>query len=153
MAITPREDAKMFRRILVPLDGSKAAEGVLPFVTVEAQCHDATVLLVRVIAPFRSSLMLIPGLLEQADAQVMTIVEDYLENIADQLQREGIDVEVIIDHGPPAQRILELAESEDCDLIIIGTHGETGGIRWRFGAVANKIIKAKTDIPVMVVTT
>jgi nucleotide-binding universal stress UspA family protein len=143
----------MFKRILVPLDGSKVAEEVLPLVTAEAQCHEATVLLVRIIAPFRSSLMLVPGLLEQADAQIMKIVESYLENVALQLQSEGINVEVIIDHGPPAQRILELAESEDCDLIIIGTHGETGGIRWRFGAVANKIVKAKTDIPVMVVTT
>jgi nucleotide-binding universal stress UspA family protein len=143
----------MFKRILVPLDGSEAAEGVLPVAKAEAQCHGAAVLLVRVIAPFRSSLMLVPGLLEQADAQITPIVEQYLENVADGLRSEGLEVEIKIDQGPPADTILNLAESEECDLIIIGSHGETGTLRWRFGGVAHKIVKANTSIPVMIVAT
>jgi nucleotide-binding universal stress UspA family protein len=107
----------------------------------------------RVIAPFRSSLMMVPILLEQADRQIMRIVESYLENVADRLRSERLEVETKIDRGPPAQRIVEFAESGGCDLIIIGSRGETGALRWRFGGVANKIVKAKTVIPVMVVTT
>lgn len=143
----------MFKRILVPLDGSENAEGVLPIAKAEAQCHGATIVLVRVVAPFRSSLMMVPSLLEQANAQTMVVVENYLVNVANRLKNEGLDVETRIQHGPPAQRILELAESEGCDLIIIGSHGETGALRWRFGGVANKIVRAQSSIPVMIVTT
>ena len=143
----------MFKRILVPLDGSERAEGILPVVREEAQCHGATVLLVRIIAPFRSSLMMVPSLLEQANTQVLNFVESYLEDVADRLKNEGLEVETRIDRGPPAQRILELTESEECDLIIIGSHGENGALRWRFGGVAFKIVKAKLSIPVMIVTT
>jgi nucleotide-binding universal stress UspA family protein len=143
----------MFKRILVPLDGSEMAEKVLPVVTAEARCHGATVVLLRVIAPFRSSLMMVPTLLEQANEQALKIVNQYLEAVADRLRNEGLEVETIIEKGPPAQRILEFAESSGCDLIIIGSRGETGTLRWRFGNVAQKVVKAKTPIPVMVVTT
>ena len=143
----------MFKRILVPLDGSEAAEGVLPIAKGEALCHGATVVLIRVIAPFRSSLMMVPSLFEQASEQALSITESYLEEVADRLRREGLDVETRIDRGPPAERILEIAESEECDLIVVGTHGETGALRWRFGGVAHKIVKAKTSIPVMVIST
>jgi len=143
----------MFKRILVPLDGSEIAEGVLPVVETGAQCHGATVVLIRVIAPFRSSLMMVPSLLEQANAQALTIVERYLQDVAERLRSEGLEVETRIERGPPAQCILDVAESDGCDLIIIGSHGETGGMRWRFGGVAFKIVKAKTAIAVMIVTT
>ena len=143
----------MFKRILVPLDGSELAEKVLPVVKAEARCHGATVVLIRIIAPFRSSLMTIPTLLDQANEEVVTIVERYMEAVADRLQNEGLEAETSIEYGPPAQRILECAESSGCDLIIIGSRGETGTLRWRFGSVAQKVVKAKTPIPVMIVTT
>ena len=143
----------MFKRVLVPLDGSEIAEGVLPVVKAEAQCHGATVVLIRVIAPFRSSLMMVPSLLEQANAQARAIGEEYLRDVAERLRSEGIKVETRIEWGPPAQQILEVAERDGCDLIIIGSHGETGAMRWRFGGVAFKIVKAKTAIAVMIVTT
>ena len=146
-------DAEMFKRILVPLDGSEIAEGVLPVVKAEAHCHGATVVLIRVIAPFRSSLMMVPSLLEQANAQALTIVERYLQDVAERLRSEGLEVETRIERGPPAERILDVAEGEGCDLIIIGSHGETGAMRWRFGGVAFKIVKSKTPMAVMIVTT
>jgi nucleotide-binding universal stress UspA family protein len=85
--------------------------------------------------------------------EVDRIAKDYLEAVFERLQTEGIRVETKIAHGPPAQRVLEIAEEKECDLIIIGTHGETGAIQWRFGSVANKIIKAKSPIPVLVIPT
>jgi nucleotide-binding universal stress UspA family protein len=143
----------MFKRILVPLDGSELAEKVLPIVKAEARYHGATIVLIRAIAPFRSSLMMVPALLDKANEEVSRVVERYLEAVADRLQNEGLEVETTIEWGPPAQRILEYAESSGCDLIIIGSRGETGTLRWRLGGVANKIVKAKTLIPVMIVTT
>ncbi len=143
----------MYRRILVPLDGSKTAEKVLPLVKVEGESHQATIVLMRVIPPLRSSLMMPPKFLEQIAQQASEIARDYLEGVAAQLRAEGLSVEIEIQSGPPAQCILDFAENTQCDLIIIGARGETGAIRWRFGSVANKVIRARTTMPVLVVST
>jgi len=143
----------MFKRILVPLDGSENAEKVLPIVVAEAQCHKAVVVLLRVIAPLRQSLMASPKLIAQIFEQVEPIVKESLEVVAEKIRAEGLVVETIIERGQPAQRIHEIAQKESCNLIIVGTHGETGNPRWRSGNVANKIIRTQSPIPVLVITT
>jgi nucleotide-binding universal stress UspA family protein len=148
-----KEDAEMFKRILVPLDGSELAEQVIPVVKMEAQCHNATVLLMRVVVPFRSLLKMSPAYLETTSQQVNEIVAGYLETVADQLRIEGIEVENIIEYGPPAEKIVEFAERGGCDLIIIGSRGETGALRWPIGGVTNKVARARLAVPVMIVTT
>jgi nucleotide-binding universal stress UspA family protein len=143
----------MFKRILVPLDGSDTAENVLSVAIEEARLHSANVILLRVIAPLRQSLMASPGSINIAFEEIDCMAEDYLEGVAEKFQNEGIEVETLIEHGLPAKQVLETANENECDLIIIGTHGETGAFEWRFGGVANKIIKAKSPIPVLVITT
>jgi len=143
----------MYRRILVPLDGSENAEKVLPVAVGEAQCHQATIVLMRVIQPMRYSLMMTPAILEQIDKQATELSQSYLEGLAERLRAEGLEVEIEIQSGSPAQCILDFAEETQCDLIVIGSHGETGAIRWRFGSVANKVVKTKTSMPVLVVNT
>ena len=69
----------MFKRILVPLDGSKNAEKVLPIVIEEARLHQAVVVLLRVVAPLRQSLMSSPNILRAAYEQIQSIAEDYLQ--------------------------------------------------------------------------
>ncbi|MGD2027633.1 MAG: universal stress protein [Anaerolineales bacterium] len=140
----------MFKKILVPLDGSKTAEKVLPIVVDEARLHGAGVVLVRSIAPLRQSLMTSPSMFEQVLAQVENIAREYLAGIAANLEAEGLTVIQWIERGPPAKVILDVAKTEGCDLIIIGTHGETGAFGWRFGSIANKVVKARTQIPVMI---
>jgi len=143
----------MFNRILVPLDGSETAEKVLPMVVTEARLHGAVVVLLRVIAPLRQSLMASPKVIAEVFKQVELIAQDNLEEIAEKIRVEGLEVETIIERGPPARRTLEIAQENACDLIIIGTHGETGMHQWRFGSVANKIIRAKSTITIMIITT
>jgi nucleotide-binding universal stress UspA family protein len=61
-------------------------------------------------------------------------------------------VEIEIQEGPPAERILDFAEERGCDLILNGSRGETGALRWRFGSVAFKVVRRKTTMPVLVVS-
>lgn len=143
----------MFKRILLPLDGSPTAEKVLPVVIAEARCHGAVIIVLRVIAPLRSSLMMIPSVVETSNEHINRIAQEYLDDIAQRLRDEGVEAETAIDHGPPAERIVTSAEDLECDLIIIGSRGETGALSWRFGGTSNKVVKARTTIPVMVVTT
>jgi nucleotide-binding universal stress UspA family protein len=81
------------------------------------------------------------------------IAQDNLEEIAEKIRAEGIEVETLIKRGPPAWLTIEIAQEIACDMIVIGTHGETGMHQWRFGSVANKIIRAETPITLMIITT
>ncbi|MBC8503640.1 MAG: universal stress protein, partial [Chloroflexi bacterium] len=123
----------MFKRILVPLDGSETAEIVLPFVITEARLHNATVLVLRVVAPLRQSLMASPGAVENAYRGIEKLAEDYLETISAKTMAEGLEIETIVKMGKPAVQIIEVARKHECDLIAVSTHGETGGSQWRFG--------------------
>lgn len=143
----------MFDRVLVPLDGSKIAEGVIPYVISEAKLHGATVLVLRVIAPLRQSLMASPNAIGYAYDQIDKFANDYLETVATRFSGEGVEVESILEKGKPAQKIIDTARDLECDLIVIGSHGESGPGQWRFGGVANKVIKAKITIPVLVIPT
>jgi nucleotide-binding universal stress UspA family protein len=144
---------EMYRKILVPLDGSETAEKVLPVAMGEGLHHQAKIILLRVIPPLRSSLMLSPKYLEQITEHANTMSQDYLSNVASRLQAEGLDVDTVIQSGPPAEKILDYAESEGCDLIVIGTRGETSASRWKLGGVSFKVIKSRTTMPVLVVNT
>ena len=143
----------MYKKIMVPLDGSETAKKVLPIVVSEAQCHKAVVVLLHVIAPLRQSLMTSPNLLAQISDELELIIKENIEVVAEKIRTEGLEVETIIERGQPAQQIYEIAQNESCDLIIIGTHGETGNPRWRSGNVANKILRTQSPIPNLLVTT
>jgi nucleotide-binding universal stress UspA family protein len=143
----------IFKRILVPLDGSETAERVIPFVISEAKLHGASLVLLRVIAPLRRSLSTIPSILGRVYEQVDAIAEDYLGKISETILAEGIEVESLIEHGTPAQTIIDVAQKTDCDLIILGSHGETNASQWRLGSVANKVIKARSYTSILLITT
>ena len=144
----------MYKRILVPLDGSKTAEKVLPYVISEAKLYGATIVIIRIIAPLRKSLLFgIPDLIEDLNAHLTSVAEEYLEDISERLVMEGIELETELDYGPPALRILEYAKRNEIDLIIVGSHGETNATRWRFGSVSNYIVRSKTPIPILIITT
>jgi nucleotide-binding universal stress UspA family protein len=143
----------MFKRVLVPLDGSQNAEKVLETVKVIASHHNSEIVLLRVIAPLRQSLMASPSVINNAFQQLDEIAKQYLEGIAEKLRSEDLDVKTRTEHGSPALCIIETASEKKCDLIIIGTHGETSSVNWRFGSVANKVIKAKSEIAMMVIPT
>jgi nucleotide-binding universal stress UspA family protein len=143
----------MFKRILVPLDGSEAAEKVLPFVIEEAQTHSAEVRIIRVIAPIRTALRGVPSIFDEAEKKLEEIAIDYLENKVKELEDKGLEVTYKIKHGYPASRIIEYALSCKCDLIILGSHGWTHATRWRFGSVANYIVRAKISTPILIIPT
>jgi nucleotide-binding universal stress UspA family protein len=141
------------QRILVPLDGSETAEKVLPWVIKEGLLHGSTVVLLRVIPPLRGLLMMPPRLREQTNEFANGIAHDYLVQVSERLRDEGLNVEIRLEHGVPAEKIADVATEIECDLIVIGSRGETGATRWRFGSVALKVLKSGTEMPVLVVRT
>ena len=63
---------------------------------------------------------------------------------------EGVAASWEIDFGPPAKRIVEFANSNDVDLIVIGTHGRSGLGRVLMGSVAEAVVR-KAKCPVLAI--
>ncbi len=134
----------MFQRILVPLDGSERARGAVPVASRIAHATGGTVVLLWVVSmPFESSFTLIPSL-PSASSQTMIEVEKagayrYLREIAASTDFAGVQTELEIHVGPVATTIMDVANLQHIDLIILSRHGRTGEMRWAQGGVAEKV--------------
>lgn len=148
----------MYKRILVPLDGSKEAENALQHVKTAATGYTppAKVILFSAIEPFLGVEV------DSTWSKEYDKFENKFEQSATQhinrateiLRKEGLDVdEVITDKlggKDVADEILKYVDNEDVDLIIMTTHGRSGIKRWAFGSVTDKVVR-HSKIPVLVV--
>lgn len=134
----------MFKKILVPLDGSNLAEGILPQVEELAKFYDAEVTLIRAVFIHN-----FPGT-DQSDRQVAVVGEatEYLARKEADLKSRGIKVSTVVRYGPEAMEIVDHARDRGHDLIAMCTHGRTGLLQFFLGSVANKILHTAT-IPVL----
>lgn len=134
----------MIDRILVPLDGSRVAEQILPHLRRLLHRHDSEVILVRaaVPPPIENGMLVADALLAAA--------RDYLAETQDHLRDQGVRVRSVVRVGSPAGVILDVAEDERATMIALATHGETGLKRLLAGSVAEAVIK-RSPVPVLVV--
>ena len=144
----------MYKRIMVPLDGSELAECVLPHAETIAKQFKATVELVRVIEtieiPTRGGIALSAEELEQIQLHDKLDAESYLEKIADQLNQAGIKAKSKLLTGKVAESLSEYIHKSNFDLIIMATHGRSGISRWIWGSVAERILHS-CPIPVLLI--
>lgn len=134
----------MYNRILVPLDGSLLAEGVLPYVHILGGQLQSRVQLLRVADPALSYVnysgdfdtYYVPVDHEE-EAQI------YLETTAEPLRKDGMAVSTAVHHGiSPAECILGEAARDPSTLIAMSTHGRSGLSRWLIGSVTDKVLQA-----------
>lgn len=153
----------MYRKILVPLDGSPLAEEVLPAVTALVGSAPTQVVLVRIVHPPAPTLVadsvmpfpenVPPGGDDPAAALAMSLkaAEDYLELVAARLRRDcGMDVLCEVREGAPAHELVQAATERSVDLIALCTHGRSGLRRLVFGSVADRILR-EAGRPVLLV--
>ena len=135
----------MMRTILVPLDGSRLAELVLPHARRLATLMNATLLLVRVAQTWsvRS---------DPREPQVPSIVEaeHYLRQVEQALTRDGFTVRTKVMYDDATHAILRAATTDGVDLIMMSTHGRSGVGRAVLGSVADQVLHAATA-PVLLV--
>ena len=143
----------MYKTILVPLDGSKRAEAILPHVEELAQRYEARVVFVRVLEPI-PYVMGPEGtpmtLREQELAQRQKDAETYLKGKAGSFRDKGIDARAEVLQGPVVQSITDAAERVDADLIGIASHGRSGLSQCFYGSVAAGVLH-RVDRPLLVV--
>jgi nucleotide-binding universal stress UspA family protein len=134
----------MYQRILVPLDGSTLAEGVLSHVQALAKSLGAELVLLRVAFTH-----VFPGY-DPTQAQVTAVqeAEDYVSGLAKRLQEEGARVEAKVRYGDPVEEILDHVVWDHIDLIAMATHGRTGLSRVVMGSVAEHVLR-RTSVPML----
>lgn len=134
----------MFKKFLVPLDGSNLAEGILPRVEWLAKILGAEVTLLRVALAYT-----FPGMDPiQHQVNVVREAEEYLAKVEENLKSVGVNVNSVVRYGHDAQEIVDHARDRDFDLIAMSTHGRTGLTQFVLGSVANKIIHTAT-VPIL----
>ena len=139
----------MYKKILVPLDGSPLAESVLEHVRSIAKCTGAEVVLLRVVTLPVSAYMLAtdPHFVVNTSDDMQARALEYLNDVAAGLRKEGIPVAIKICSGVVSDTIQELAALMQVDLIAMSTHGRGGLARWVIGSVADQLVRnAKTPI-------
>ena|SRR6266581_4648548 len=138
----------MYKRVLVPLDGSLVAEGILPFILQIAGPLDLAVVLLRVV-PWRPPPAIERGSYSPVDdvPTSMDKAQAYLAEIVRGLDARGVRVETRVRYGDPARGILAAADETGADLVAMTTHGRSGVGRLLFGSVAEAVLR-RADIPV-----
>lgn len=126
----------MYRKILIPLEHSPTDQAILDHIRPLVRMTGAELILVHV-----------------ADGFVSRFQDDqrYLDTRSEELAREGFHVKAILTQGKePADRILNVAQSENCDLIALATHGHRFVQDVILGSVAENL-RHRTHIPVLMI--
>lgn len=147
----------VFKRALVPLDGSKESEAVIPYIEELASMLGAEVTLLQVLAIVYH--VYISG---DASAQVpyteeemkplKASAESYLEKVGSGLKGKGVTIKCQVRVGAAGHEIIKLADEIGADIIAMSTHGRSGVGRLVFGSVAEKVVRTG-NAPVLLVRT
>ena len=142
------------KRILVPLDGSPLAEFALNEVQEIAELTDSRVILLHVVPTIEDVIY--------GGSEVFTIDQQwerrrdcalgYLKSISNRPEWQRVKCEIALETGNPAEVILDFAQRQNIDRIVMTTHGRTGISRWgwNFGSVAQKVLQAANRTVVLV---
>ena len=142
----------MYNQILVPLDGSDLAEMALPHAESLARKYDATLVLLSIVTP-----PVLAGrgakAMELFEEQIDTLMQEadgYLDKLKGRLTEKQIKTETYTKIGPVVKSILEFADNDGIDIVVIASHGRSGLGRFFFGSVAAGILN-RIGQPLMVI--
>ena len=143
----------MYKKMLVPLDGSELAECSLEHAKIVAlACRCPEVILLRVIEPDPQVADLggvtTESWYRDAQARVQAEVKKYLSQAAAKLKKMGVTAKGVVTSGRAADEILDYARKNQVDIIVMSTHGRSGVSRWVIGSVADKVVR-HSPIPVL----
>lgn len=141
----------MYKKILVPLDGSELAKKALVQAEKLAKAFDAEIILFQVVPfmPIYGSPELVTPLI--VDEKQKEAAERYLVNLAEELKKRSLRVTTMVRMGQQvAVEIIDFAKEVGADLIAMCTHGRSGITRWVLGSVTLKVL-TRAETPVLLV--
>lgn len=141
----------MGKRILVPIDGSEQSKKALKHALAEFPNGDITV--INVIDPIDvgyTSTVGMPGYSEEWYEESKESAEALFETAQETADEYGATLSTTTELGRPSQTIVEYAEKNDFDQIVMGSHGRSGVSRILLGSVAETVVR-RSPMPVTVV--
>ena len=143
----------MYDTILVPLDGSKRAEAILPHVEELAQRCEAKVIFMQVVEP--PPLAMTPGqpdlnLHQQELERRIGQAESYLKALQGEFREKGIEAQMQLGQGSVVEAIIDTATRQKADLIALASHGRSGLAQVFYGSVAAGVLQ-RVDRPLLLI--
>ncbi len=145
----------MYKKILVPLDGSTLAECVIPHVEdIARSCQAPEITFVRVVEPFipisAGEVTFTQKQIDEFNNASEQDARRYLNEVMPRIHLGGVTTQTKIIIGRAAESLADYATANKFDLIVIATHGRSGFSRWVWGSVADRILRAAC-VPVLMV--
>jgi nucleotide-binding universal stress UspA family protein len=143
----------MYKKIMVPLDGSELAEYVLPHVReFAANSRTESIFLVTVVEPVpihyeeavsysdQAAFIGAREKAEQIEKENRVAAEKYLDGVKNRFKENNAKIKGELLFGQIADKLVDFVDKNEIDLIIIATHGRSGISRWVRGSIADKIL-------------
>ena len=142
----------MYHKILVPLDGSKRAEKILPHVEELAKRYKAKVIFLQVVEykTVTTTEGAFINLTDQEFDQAKKQAETHLKGIQGEFREKNIESQTHVTHGPVVEGIINIAAQEGVDLIALASHGRGGLSRVFYGSVAAGLLH-RVDRPLLII--
>ena len=148
----------MYKKIMVPVDGSELAECVMSHIKTIAKASGVqTVVFVRVFEPVNETSLrgyadfsLGENRIKQVDARGKASAQSYLDKLVSGLDYGKVNIQKEVLVGRAAESLAEYAKKNDVGLIIMATHGRSGVSRWVLGSVTERLLRS-VSVPVLMV--
>ena len=134
-------DVKMYKKILVPTDGSEFAKKAQKHALFISKVSGAEIIAVSVTENNFVNGLPLDDEVYQLNQILKERSEENLKEF-DQLNEDDLKITHVIREGSPARVILEVAQEEDIDLIVMGCSGKSGFDRFIMGSVADKVVNS-----------
>jgi len=145
----------MYKKVLVPLDGSKVAETALRHMRMLSKAGLIGELVILKVVEMPAPVAMPMAVEEGFDFSGYEDIyfkeaKKYIQGVESQLKSEGIKVKSETILGRAVSTILEYQKENNIDLIIMATHGHSGVTKFLLGSVANKVVQS-SQAPVLLV--
>jgi len=141
----------MYKRMLVPLDGSQPAEVVFPFAKALAGRLGLSVTLLHIASPVLKEYQpMIKTYMDHAADAIRSGAAKVQQRLYPTATPVQIEVQGELAVGYPPDEILRYADEKGVDLILVAAHGRSASKRWALGGVADKVLRA-AKVPVLLV--
>ena len=147
---------RQYVRIIVPLDGSRRAENVLPMVSVLARFHQSKISIVHVVKKPEMARQM-PLTREDVDLSERIVARNrdeairYLDQVRLHSPLEGIDLQTALLPSDNAAAVLhDMVDQENIDMVALSAHGYSGNNQWPYGSMVNNFI-LYSKVPLLIV--
>lgn len=144
----------MFKKILVPIDGSEGAWRALEHAVAIGEKFNAELVVATVIQPYNNAALLSVPLdtktITEGNSELEKIGDKVLQMAAERLIGYKSKVDYCVEIGHPSERIIALAKKSKSEAIVIGSRGLSGIAEFFLGSVSSKVSQY-ADVPVLIV--